>query len=116
MYINKANGEKGESLAADFLIKKGFSVVLRNYRYKRGEIDLIVRKDQLLVFVEVKARSSQSFGFPEEAVNEKKASMVIDAANQYILETDWQSDIRFDVIAITLKESPEILHLEDAFY
>lgn len=116
MNLNKKHGERGEAIAADFLTGKGYSVIKRNYRYKRAEIDLIAQKNDILIFVEVKARSSQNFGFPEEAVNEKKADMVIMAANQFIMETEWDKEIRFDIIAITFLDVVEIVHLEDAFY
>ena len=116
MSLNKIHGEKGEALAANFLIKKGYTILEKNYRYKRAEIDLIVKKDNLLIFVEVKARSSQNYGFPEEAVNEKKSEMVISAANQYILAIDWHDEIRFDIIAITILEQVEILHFKDPWY
>jgi putative endonuclease len=77
-------GNKGEDLAADFLREKGFQIVVRNYRYKHSEIDLIVKQENLLVFVEVKTRSSSSFGEPEGFVDSKKAHKIFEGAEQYV--------------------------------
>jgi putative endonuclease len=110
-------GNAGEQLAADFLAQKGFDVVERNYRYKHAEIDLIVRKANWLIFVEVKTRSSIAFGHPEEFVDYKKEKKILEGAMHYIYKTDWQGNVRYDIVAILLKRGgPEIVHLEDAFY
>ena len=77
MASNKIKGDLGEELASSYLNKLGFTIVERNYRYKRAEIDIIAIKDKLLVFFEVKTRNGIGYGYPEEAVNEKKAEMVI---------------------------------------
>lgn len=116
MTINKTRGNYGENLAAHFLENKGFTILERNFRFKRAEIDIIAKKEKLLLFVEVKARTNQNFGFPEEAVNEKKVGLIIMAANHYIHEKHWHGEIRFDIIAISLKGTVEVVHLEDAFY
>jgi len=109
-------GEAGERQAARYLEANGFCLRARNYRYKRGEIDLIAEKENRLVFVEVKTRSSVAFGFPEQFVNEKKRRMVMETAAHYLHETGWTGPVRYDVIAITLKPVPAIAHFEDAFY
>lgn len=82
-------GKEGENLAADFLVKKGFEIIERNYRSKRSEIDLIVKKNGWLVFVEVKMRSSNAFGFPEEFVDYKKVKNIVQGAEQYTYDHDW---------------------------
>lgn len=111
-------GKEGEKLAAEYLQEKDYQIVEKNYRYKRGEIDLIVQKDNLLVFVEVKARTNAGYGHPEEAVNVKKEEMIIKTADQYLIEKNWQGLIRFDIISIFFGKasSPEVVHFEDAFY
>lgn len=111
-------GLEGEQMAADYLQRQGYDVIARNYRYGRSEIDLIVTRAGWLVFVEVKTRTRVDFGYPEEAVNEKKATKVLEGAAQYIFENNWNGPVRYDVIAITWKREgePEILHIEDAFY
>jgi putative endonuclease len=107
-------GGKGENLAAEFLKKKGFQIIARNYRFKHAEIDLIVQQNDWLIFVEVKTRSSNEFGEPEEFVNEFKASKIFEAAEEYIFKVDWQGNIRFDVVSVKFGAKTEIEHFEDA--
>lgn len=107
-------GARGEQLAADFLKTKGFEIVARNYRHRRAEIDLIVKRDNWLIFVEVKTRTSISYGYPEEFVDEQKARLIFQAAEEYIYSTDWQGHIRFDIVSVRMGMPPEIIHFEDA--
>ena len=109
-------GNTGETLAADFLQQKGFEVVTRNYRYKHAEIDLIVKQNNMLVFVEVKTRSSSSFGEPEAFVDSRKASKIFEGAEQYVYETNWNGNIRFDIVSVKMGTHSEIIHFEDAFH
>lgn len=112
---NKTNiGKKGEQLAADFLIKKGFEIVVRNYRHKHAEIDLIVKRDDWLIFVEVKARSSSDYGEPEEFVDARKVNKLFEAAEEYIYSTDWHGHIRFDIVSVKLGKEPVVELFEDA--
>lgn len=107
-------GKKGEQLAADFLIKKGFEIVVRNYRHKHAEIDLIVKRDDWLIFVEVKARSSSDYGEPEEFVDARKVNKLFEAAEEYIYSTDWHGHIRFDIVSVKLGKEPVVELFEDA--
>lgn len=109
-------GASGERLAARFLEEKGYQILCQNYRYRRAEIDLIARKEQLLIFVEVKTRKSSSFGLPEEFVDDKQAALIIQAADHYIFENNWQGNIRFDIIAILTHPKIDIQHFPDAFF
>lgn len=110
-------GKEGEDLAANFLTDKGFEIVERNYRHKRLEIDLIIKKNGWLVFVEVKLRTSDAYGYPEDFVDYKKAKNIIDGAEQYTYDKNWQGNVRYDIISIRqLNGKQEILHIEDAFY
>ena len=110
-------GKAGEDLAARFLLEKGYQILARNYRFKRSEIDIIAQKDNCLVFVEVKWRSTDAFGYPEEFVNEKKAAKILEGADQYIYEANWNGNIRFDIVAIRqINGQTEVLQIEDAFY
>jgi putative endonuclease len=112
--INKTErGKQGEAKAEKFLTDKGYTVIARNYRYKRSEIDLIVQKENWLVFVEVKLRTSKAFGFPEESVNAAKRKKILEGAAQYLHETNWTGKVRYDIVAI---HNNEIEHFEDAFY
>jgi putative endonuclease len=107
-------GAMGEKLAADFLTGKGFEVVERNYRSRRSEIDLIVRRENWLVFVEVKTRSSDAWGHPESFVTNEQRKLIYDAAEQYIYDNDWNGHIRFDIVSVKPGVRPEIVHFEDA--
>lgn len=107
-------GKKGEDLAANFLLQKGFTVVTRNYRFKHAEIDLIVQKDDWMIFVEVKTRSSSTFGEPESFVGYKQTRKIFEAAEEYIYSHNWHGHIRFDIISVKLGNPPEVVHFEDA--
>ena len=107
-------GQEGEHLAAEFLQHKGFEIVARNYRHKRAEIDLIIKRDNWLIFVEVKARSSSEYGEPEAFVDARKVSKIYEAAEAYIFAIDWHGHVRFDVVAVKLGAEPRIDHFEDA--
>ncbi len=118
--INTAEkGLRGEQIATEYLKEKGYQVILRNYRFKRSEIDLIALKQDILVFVEVKFHQDKGYGFPEEAVSLAQQARVAHAAEHYIFESNWQGDIRFDIIAIQTNEEAnffDVQHFEDAFY
>lgn len=110
-------GEKGEQLAANYLQKKGYLIKVRNWRFGKLEIDLIVEKDGFIIFVEVKTRESNFMGEPELAVTKKKQSQIVKAADAYFKETDCQLESRFDIIGIILNTKAEkINHIEGAFY
>ena len=77
MNNNKLKGEKGESLAKSFLVKNGYTIIDTNFRTKTGEIDIIAKKNEIIVFIEVKTRSSLTYGYPYEAVGYKKRQKII---------------------------------------
>lgn len=107
-------GVEGENLAAEFLTGKGYEIVTRNYRYNKAEIDIIARRDDWLLFVEVKTRTTSDFGEPEEFVTDAKANHIFRAADQFIHNIDWHGHVRFDVVSVKLGPMPEIIHFEDA--
>jgi len=109
-------GRRGEDTAVDYLAQKGFTLVARNFRYRRAEVDLIVRQKNLLVFVEVKTRRDVTFGFPETFVSPEQTNLIVAAADHYTREQNWEGLIRFDIVAITLEPDLKIEHFEDAFY
>lgn len=110
-------GKYGEEKAVEFLTEKGYEIVAKNHKHQHAEIDIIAKKGKLLIFVEVKTRTNLSFGNPEEFVNYTKAKLIMKAAEHYIFAIDWHFDIRFDIIAVTIKgSSVAINHIEDAFY
>lgn len=109
-------GNAGEKQAAAYLEGKGFEIIARNYRYRHAEIDLIAKKENLLVFVEVKTRRSSRFGEPESFVTSRKIAKIFEGAEQYIYETNWHGNIRFDIVSIKTGILAEIVHFEDAFH
>ncbi len=108
-----ASGKAGEEKAVQFLLQKGWKILVQNYRYKRGEIDIIAINSGMMVFVEVKYRKNNAFGHPEDFVGTYKAEMLRKTATQYLVESNWGKEIRFDIVAITGSEAPE--HFEDVF-
>jgi putative endonuclease len=116
---NQQIGKKGEDLAAQLLLEKGFRIVERNYRAGRVELDIIAwAHDRLLVFVEVKTRASENFGGPLDAVDAKKQARMARAAAWYMDSIGYDWEISFDIVAILLKDDKlqEIRHVEDAFF
>lgn len=112
-------GRLGENLAAKFLKEKGFTVAARNFRFGKAEIDLIVRRDEWLLFVEVKTRTSVEYGQPEEFLTLQQIGRIYDAAEEYIYRYDWQGHVRFDIVSVhiggeVLGDDVKIEHLEDA--
>jgi putative endonuclease len=112
---NTELGRKGEKLAAECLTKKGIEVIQFNYRYGRAEIDIIAKEKNVLIFVEVKYRTSTKFGFPEEFIDKAKEKRIKSAAENYIFEKNWQHDIRFDIVSIVDNKEPQIEHFIDCF-
>lgn len=111
-------GQAGETAAADHFLAQGYEVLARGYRHGRAEVDLVLRRGtELLVFAEVKTRSSGQFGPPETFVSARKKELFRLAATHLQEELDWHGDIRFDILALTLlSKGFRIEHFEDAFY
>ena len=110
-------GLRGEELAREHLVKKGYKIVKTNWRFKRLEVDIIAELDDILVFVEVKSRASSDFGEPELFVTRKKQGFLIEAAHHYLNEHNATQEARFDVISILVNgDRTSITHLESAFY
>ena len=95
-------GHKGESIAKKYLERHSYDVLDCNWRFQRAEIDLIAGKDAILVFIEVKTRTSMSYGLPEDFVSQKKMDFMMEAASQYMDNIQYEGEIRFDVIAVLL--------------
>jgi putative endonuclease len=114
---NKTTGEKGELAAVSFLKEKGYQILEINYRCAIGEIDVIAREKNELVFVEVKTRKSGEMGYPEEAVGVKKQKKMSQLALWYLQnEAIDNANARFDVVAITVYETKnEIRLIKNAF-
>lgn len=111
--MKKVLGAQGEWLAQSYLKKKHYAILEHNFKNKIGEIDIIAKQKNVLVFVEVKTRTNTAFGLPREAVHEQKQHKIRLVAQSYLQKTG-QSDcaVRFDVIEIL---NDQIMHLENAF-
>lgn len=110
-------GEKGENLACEFLLRKGYILSCRNWKSGKAEVDIIALHQNEIVFVEVKTRATNAFGEPEDFVNEKKQDLLRNAAENYVIENNVEEEVRFDVISIVLNNKEMIInHIETAFY
>lgn len=111
-------GRRGEADAVEYLEREGYFILERNFRAERGEIDIIAKDGNTLVFVEVKTRVRGGFGEPEEWVNQKKQTQIGKVAMGYLQEKRLEDvDCRFDVVAVTkMGEKTRIRHIEDAFW
>lgn len=109
-------GKKGEDLAVELLQKNNYKILERNWRFKKAEVDIIAIKNDVLAVIEVKTRSSNYFGNPQDFVNQKKIQLLVEAINEYVTKKDLDVEVRFDIVAI-LKNQKEfkIEHLKDAF-
>ncbi len=111
-------GKSGEERAVNFLRQKGFSIIKTNYRTSFGEIDVIARDGDTIVFIEVKSRRSLSFGAPEQAVDSIKKNRIKKIANQFISHYQlFDRDCRFDIVALYYEgQAVQIKHIPNAFY
>lgn len=101
MNLSHKLGRAGEELAADYLEKLGYQIIIKNLYTPYGEIDLVVKKNKLICFVEVKSRSTEYFGSPADAVNYKKQERIRKSALWWLQERGCHYDeIRFDVVGI----------------
>lgn len=110
-------GKKGEQLAVDFLMQHMYTIVERNYRFDKAEVDIIAKKEDILAIIEVKTRSTADFGNPQDFVKPKQIQRLVKAVDEYVSVNDLDVEVRFDVIAI-VKEGKgyNIEHLKNAFY
>lgn len=109
-------GKQGEQMAVDFLQKHQYQILERNWRHLNAEVDVIARKGDTVVCVEVKTRTSDYFGNPQEFVSAKKVKLLVAAMNHYVITKGLDVEVRFDIIAVKhTQQSTEIEHLEAAF-
>ena len=110
-------GKKGEQLAVDYLIRKGYTIVQRNYRFQKAEVDIIAQLKDTLAIVEVKTRSTVDFGNPQDFVKPKQIQRLVKAVDEYVNANNLDVEVRFDIIAIVRQDKGfTIEHLENAFY
>ena len=118
MSRQKILGKLGEDCAAKFLEAEGYTIVERNFRIRSAEIDIIARRDNLIIFVEVKARSNIRHGLPVEAVTLRKQKKIIEAATVFLQDENFSDcACRFDVVEVYMRgECVEEIHqIENAF-
>lgn len=116
---NKDIGSFGEALARDYLISKGYKILNMNFRNKFGEIDIICKKNNLLIFCEIKSRYSNSFGYPIESITCYKQKQIIKLSELYLISKKYYNfNVRYDIIEVifnTITSSHIINHVQDAF-
>ena len=111
-------GKKGEVAAMHYLEKNGYEILEQNWFYDKYEIDIIARNNEFIVFAEVKTRSTNQWGNPEEAISKTKIKRIVEAADFYLREYDIDLPARFDVLSIVWNyktKSFDIEHIDDAF-
>ncbi len=110
-------GKEGERLAVQLLKKKQHTILVQNYRYRRGEVDVISLHNNQVIATEVKTRETDAFGSPFNAVSRSKQRQIISVMNAFIEQNNRTEEVRFDVISIVLhRQKTEIEHIESAFY
>jgi putative endonuclease len=110
-------GKKGEQLAVDYLQTQGYTIVKRNYRFEKAEVDIIAQKQDILAIIEVKTRSTIDFGNPQDFVKPKQIQRLVKAVNEYVTVNDLDVEVRFDIIAIVKTGKDfDVEHIENAFY
>ena len=106
--VNLKTGKVGEEMAARFLTKKGYKIVARNFKTKYSEIDLIARRKDLLVFVEVRTRVGENFGLPEETINREKKRRLKRAAQAFAAFNKWKGPFRIDAVCVVLQDDRKV--------
>lgn len=116
MALHNELGRHGEQLAAQYLSSQGYTVLHKNWRHFRHEIDLIAIKDEVLHFIEVKTRQSTKFGMPEDDVNPKKMHCLIQAGEAFLLKHRQWKRVQFDVLSISINGGKaEYFFIEDVY-
>ena len=118
MAVHNDLGKKGEYLAKRHLEGLGYEILDENWTFGKAEVDLIAYNKRLLIFAEVKTRSTSNFGLPQEFVTPAKQKMLAFAATEYINLMNFKGEVRFDIIAVLFDKNGghRIQHLEDAFW
>jgi putative endonuclease len=101
-------GKKGEALATNWLREHGFEILCKNWRHAHVEVDIIATKEMVLHFVEVKSRSNDRFGYPEESVSEKKMDNLMLASEEFLFRFPYWKLIQYDVLSININNNGEV--------
>lgn len=110
-------GNYAEQLALDYLLKEGYTILAKNFRYQKAEIDIVAEKENIIASIEVKARSTDHFLLPQDAVTKSKMRLIVLATNHFLEKFNIQKEVRFDIISIlpNLEGNFTIKHLKNAF-
>ena len=111
-------GRRGEAMAKAHLEAAGYEILDENWTFGKAEVDLIAYKDRIIIFTEVKTRTGNSFGEPEDFVDNRKQKLLAGAADEYIYLMNHQGEVRFDIVSIlfTPQNTYTLKHIEDAFW
>lgn len=117
-FYKKDLGNMGEEKASNFLIQDGYSILARNFRTNQGEIDIIAKKNEEYIFIEVKTRTSIKYGEPIEAINKNKKKHIVNASKYFIYKNKLNNKyIRYDIIEVYInKKSQLINHIKNVFF
>jgi Predicted endonuclease distantly related to archaeal Holliday junction resolvase len=116
-YTHHDTGKTGEELAIAWLLQNNFSILMRNWRYKRYEMDIIAEKNGVLHFIEVKTRRSQAFGFPEERIDRHKIRRMLRTGTAFQGQYRQWMQVQYDILSIMLlhNQPPEYYFIEDVY-
>ena len=117
MALHNQLGKQGEHMAELYLVQHGYEILHRNWRHSHYEIDLIARKKEVIHFVEVKLRSSKTFGMPEENVKKKKFQSLLHAADEFLFQNQQYRHVQYDILSINISATadPEFFLIEDVY-
>lgn len=109
-------GKEGEEIACKHLLEQGYKILERNYRYHRNEVDIIALNGEELIVVEVKSRSNDYFGDPEDFLKDTQIKTIVNVVDAYIQQRDLEVEVRFDIISIVKsRDNLQVNHIKDAF-
>lgn len=117
MALHNQLGKQGEEIAEKYLLQHGYEILYRNWRHSHYEIDIIAKKNEIIHFVEVKLRSSKTFGFPEESVNRKKFKFLLQAADEFLFRNQQYRHVQYDILSINIEtgKEPELFLIKDVY-
>lgn len=118
MAKHNETGKSGELMAVDWLTRQHYEILFVNWRHSHFEVDIVANQGEVLHFIEVKTRSSRTFGHPEESVSNKKLLSIMNAAEEFLYQYPQWKKVQYDVLSITrLKDEPvEYFFIEDVYY
>lgn len=104
-------GQLGENIAREYLEKKGYNIIEQNYKTKYAEIDLVAKKDDVLIFVEVRSKTGEQFGSPEDTINREKKRRLKMNSKGYVYRVKWKEGYRIDAICIVFNPDQTVFRL-----